>query len=98
MFNGNLKESNQSEIVLQNIRYEIFVDFLKYLYTGKIEINSENAENLLQIADMYLVDDLKTLVEDYFCHHLDDENIEQIKKISEIYSSSRIEFYCKKFN
>lgn len=49
---GEFKESNQSEVVLNDLDPEDFQKFLEVLH-GELAINDETIEGILQIADMY---------------------------------------------
>lgn len=50
MFTGNLRESNQSEIVIVDVNGDVLQAIVNYCYTGTIEIREENVETLLATA------------------------------------------------
>ncbi|XP_020298239.1 RCC1 and BTB domain-containing protein 1-like isoform X2 [Pseudomyrmex gracilis] len=47
------KKSNQSVIEHDEFSYDIYKCFLKYLYTGKIDLSVEKTFDLLVLADKY---------------------------------------------
>ena len=50
MLYGNMKESNEKEIELSLVDTETFKALLSFMYTGKIEIDSENCLSILEAA------------------------------------------------
>ncbi|XP_046669511.1 kelch-like protein 5 [Homalodisca vitripennis] len=50
MFTSNLRESCQSEIVLQDVDGDALWDLVHYCYTGRIELREETVETLLGTA------------------------------------------------
>ncbi|XP_054271966.1 kelch-like protein 5 [Macrosteles quadrilineatus] len=50
MFTSNLRESCQSEIVLQDVDGEALWDLVHFCYTGRIELREETVETLLGTA------------------------------------------------
>jgi hypothetical protein len=51
MFSVPMKESVQGIMITDN---QYYIDFIRYLYTGEISIDTENAYHLLDIARMHL--------------------------------------------
>ncbi|KAL1131335.1 hypothetical protein AAG570_010953 [Ranatra chinensis] len=50
MFNSDLREANQSEIVLQDVDGDALADLVYYCYTGKVELREDTVERLLGTA------------------------------------------------
>ncbi|ELT98242.1 hypothetical protein CAPTEDRAFT_109285, partial [Capitella teleta] len=65
-------ESNKNRIVLKEEPecVSVFEDFLKYLYTGEINLTHYTVLPLLMLADKYDVLDLRDVCVDYMCCHL----------------------------
>eukprot|EP00403_Amphidinium_massartii_P005530 CAMPEP_0178374658 /NCGR_PEP_ID=MMETSP0689_2-20121128/2489_1 /TAXON_ID=160604 /ORGANISM="Amphidinium massartii, Strain CS-259" /LENGTH=526 /DNA_ID=CAMNT_0019994633 /DNA_START=16 /DNA_END=1593 /DNA_ORIENTATION=+ len=55
-----LREGRSGELVV-NDSYEEFLELLRFLYTGQIEINTSNAPGLLALSDKYCIDDVLDL-------------------------------------
>eukprot|EP00951_Prasinocladus_malaysianus_P049117 scaffold666083_cov76-Prasinocladus_malaysianus.AAC.1 len=64
MFNSGYRETTSSAgIEIPNISYQVFEAMMNCIYTGSVEIKQEIAEDLLQVADQYLLNGLKHLCE-----------------------------------
>jgi hypothetical protein len=64
MFYGNFKETNVSNklvIEIPEVSVNVFHEFLHYLYTGQLKLNAENFIAIYLLADMYFLEELKTL-------------------------------------
>lgn len=62
MFNSNFAEKGKLEILIndENVDSEIFKEFLFFLYTGQINIDTNNIIKLIYMADQY---DVNALIE-----------------------------------
>ncbi|XP_054156266.1 BTB/POZ domain-containing protein 17-like, partial [Oppia nitens] len=72
LMNPNWTESQERTIVLQEAAdcARVFPEFLKYLYTGIININHSLVLPLVSLADKYNVRDLVALCVDYMRNHM----------------------------
>lgn len=72
LMNPNWTESQETSVSLQEdpACITVFGDFLKYLYTGKININHFTVLPLLALADKYNVRDLMHLCLEYMRKHV----------------------------
>ena len=76
-----MRESQQSEIVLHEQLYEVFLALLEYIYTDKVEgldphsVRLEFALDLLKMADQYLLDPLKNMCEKSIYKSIDVDNV-----------------------
>lgn len=59
---------------MNDISPEGFEDFLKFIYSGKLENLEKHATQLLMIADKYEFEDLKSLCETHLLTKLTDED------------------------
>ena len=81
MLDGPMRESQQSEIVLHEQLYEVFLALLEYIYTDKVEgldphsVRLEFALDLLALADQYLLDPLKNMCEKSIYKSIDVDNV-----------------------
>lgn len=53
MFNSNLKESNEREIVIKEVDGETLELLINYCYAGTININEDNVEKILSTACLF---------------------------------------------
>jgi hypothetical protein len=74
MFLSGLKEKSAQDIEIQGIDAEIGEALVEYFYTGDLQITEDNAACLLATADMLLLEDLCSKVEDFLLRHVRDEN------------------------
>ncbi|CAG2177717.1 unnamed protein product, partial [Oppiella nova] len=72
LMNPNWTESQEKTIILQEAPEcaKVFPEFLKYLYTGIININHQLVLPLVAMADKYNVRDLVTLCVQYMRRHM----------------------------
>jgi BTB/POZ domain-containing protein 9 len=88
MFYGGLSESNTDEITLENTPVEAFKAILKYIYTGRIYLQSLKVEQILEIIDLsnqYGFDKLKKELPKYLEPLITIENATIVLNASFIY-------------
>ncbi|XP_054165012.1 protein roadkill-like [Oppia nitens] len=61
MFTIDCKEKTNNEVIIDDIDSKVFKQFLKYIYFLKCDKLYEMCEELLYIADKYMVSSLKTI-------------------------------------
>ena len=49
MFTHQLKESKMNEIIINGVSFTAFLDFLKYVYTEALDIDVDQAVDLLEV-------------------------------------------------
>lgn len=97
-FENDMKEKRESKVVIKDVSFEVTMEVLRFIYTGKVD-NMENLkEDILIASDKYLIDELKTLCEVAMVHDFKIENILDMLKLSEIYNAitlreKALEFY-----
>ncbi|XP_067679115.1 actin-binding protein IPP-like isoform X3 [Haliotis asinina] len=52
MFSSGMQEQSSSEITLQDTEAHIFETALNFIYSGQVEVTSENCQDLLGVSDM----------------------------------------------
>ncbi|ELU12524.1 hypothetical protein CAPTEDRAFT_38688, partial [Capitella teleta] len=85
MFSGGLRESQSDEVAIKGIDAKTGKLLVKYLYSGKIDITEENAQNLLFASNMLLLDDLKAASEEFLCEHIQPSNCVSLLNLSHLY-------------
>ena len=74
MLYGNMKESNEKEITLPSVDSETFKALLSFVYTGKIEMNTENCLGILEAAHYFNLAMLESICADFIATSLNIEN------------------------
>ena len=76
MLNANMIEKQTKKIVIDDYKPEIVAEMLNFLYTGDVhnEILEKTAKKLLGVADKYLLDHLKAMIEEKLCSFLNVDN------------------------
>ena len=60
LFTSQMKETKNNMVELQEAKSTTISDVLQFIYTGKVSINSSNAQDLVKIADYLIIPILKT--------------------------------------
>ncbi|XP_054162920.1 speckle-type POZ protein-like [Oppia nitens] len=61
MFTTDFIEKKNNEVIIDDIDSDVFEQFLQYLYTGNCDKLYEMLDELLYVADKYMVSSLKTI-------------------------------------
>ncbi|XP_043282322.1 speckle-type POZ protein-like B [Venturia canescens] len=85
MFSSDMKEKHTGRVEIDDIRSEVFEEFLRYLYTGEIYNLKNIFEEILVVADKYDVCHLKEFCENHMLATLSDENVENYLLIAAKY-------------
>ena len=74
LFTSGFKENKDSTIVLQDTKRAVLSEALRFIYTGEALVNPTNAQDLVKIADYFIVPRLKTKVSKYLEERIDSPN------------------------
>eukprot|EP01132_Coremiostelium_polycephalum_P004004 gene4004-5007_t len=91
------RESKEQEISLPHIPYAAMYGVLEYIYCGIATITWENACDLLQWADFFSLQGLKSSCEFYLWHYIDLENVPIILTVAERYRCTQLRNVCTSF-
>lgn len=69
-----LSENRQEKITLHSITFDILKHLIDFIYTGQIEINQMNVQELLAAADMLQISEVVTGCCEYLCRELHQSN------------------------
>ncbi|KAJ5074879.1 hypothetical protein M0811_07922 [Anaeramoeba ignava] len=83
LFKSKMKEYQENKMILKDFSSSILSSILSYLYSGKIEFNSENAIQILLFSSKYLIDELIETSSNFIKNNFQFENIVDILKLSE---------------
>ncbi|XP_068191257.1 ankyrin repeat and BTB/POZ domain-containing protein 1 isoform X1 [Antennarius striatus] len=84
-------------ITLHNISHEVFIDVMYYIYTNDPELKVDNAFEVLCVADMYLLPDLKHLCGKMLAQTLCEDNVVCMWKTAKLFRLTRLEDQCTEF-
>lgn len=73
MFNTDMLESKTNIVNIDDISQDVFVQLLKYIYTGTADVN-KYATELFLAAEKYLIDDLKEECKEIINNHISIDN------------------------
>ena len=82
MLYGNMKESNEKEIELPSVDTETFSNLLMFLYTGRIKVNPECFENILDTARFFNVSSVEVKIADFIARSLNIKNFFSIINVA----------------
>ena len=74
MLYGSMKESIDKEIVLPSVDTDTLECSLSFIYTGKLEVNSDNCYKILEAANYFNIDMLESRCVDFIVTLLSSEN------------------------
>ncbi|KAJ5070283.1 pep-cterm sorting domain-containing protein [Anaeramoeba ignava] len=83
LFKSKMKEFQENKLILQDVSSSILSSILNYFYSGKIEINLENAIEILIFSSKYLIDELIEFSSNFIKNNLQFETIVDVLKLSE---------------
>lgn len=90
MFSSGMKESISGEINFPDMNEEHFEMVLEFMYSGKIELVTENAMDILDIASILQIKSLQKICEEFLFPHLTKENCIKIWKISVLHDCENL--------
>ncbi|ELT99697.1 hypothetical protein CAPTEDRAFT_145040, partial [Capitella teleta] len=97
MFLTNMLEKNSTEVVMKEINARTGILLVRYLYTGLIEITTDNAQDLLSACEMLLLGALKQDVEEFLCSHTESNNCVSIMNLASLHDMKTLLGNAKKF-
>lgn len=99
MFSSGMVESEyQAAIHIPNVKKKTFISLMHWLYTGRLDtVSTEQAIQMLQLADEYLVEDLKLHCCFILQRVVDDSNAVDLLQIAEVCNAPQLAAYCRSF-
>ncbi|KAJ5068787.1 pep-cterm sorting domain-containing protein [Anaeramoeba ignava] len=83
LFNSKMKEYQENKMILKDVSSSILSSILNYFYSGKIEINLENAVEILFFSSKYLIDELIEISLKFIKKNFQFETVVDVLKLSE---------------
>ncbi|KAL9274150.1 ARM REPEAT PROTEIN INTERACTING WITH ABF2-like protein [Drosera capensis] len=94
IFDGGYQEKDARDIVIPNIRWEVFELMMRFIYTGLVDISQDIAQDLLRAAGQYLLEGLKRLCEYTIAKDMSVENVGNMYELSEAYHAVSLRHTC----
>ena len=85
MFQSGYKEASDGVLALSNVNVQVVTDIISYIYMQEITIDFEKVVEYLDIAEMFLLKDLKEKVNDVIDDNLTVDNCVQCYQICHMY-------------
>ena len=92
MFCGELAE--QEQISLPDCEYEGMLEFLRYLYTEKVNLSGMTVMQVLYLAEKYIVPDLTKRCNSFVNLNLDTSNVFSVLKHADFFSNYHLASDC----
>ncbi|KAJ5076686.1 hypothetical protein M0811_00003 [Anaeramoeba ignava] len=97
LFKSKMKEFQENKMILKDVSSSILSSILNYLYSGKIEINLENAIQILIFSSKYLIDELIETSSKFIKKNFQIETVIDIIKLSESMNLSKLLYFSYQF-
>lgn len=94
MLEGNYKEKDASSIPIPNIRWPVFEAMMTCIYTGKLDVQPELAQELLQVSDQYMLERLKHFCEAAITKQLATDNVAAVFELAENFNAPELAKRC----
>ncbi|XP_055613112.1 BTB/POZ domain-containing protein 2-like [Uranotaenia lowii] len=96
MFNGNFRESEENEIVLDDIEPKIFLDILRFIYCGKIDLTFDNIHEIYIHSRKYMVIELLNMASVFLEKNIEPNNVLKIFTQNRFYGFQFVDEKCLK--
>ncbi|KAJ5073626.1 pep-cterm sorting domain-containing protein [Anaeramoeba ignava] len=97
LFRSKMIESQQGKVVLHDTSKEMMEKFLKYIYTGKIEINEENAVEILISSRKFCLDQISEFAAKFIKQRITTQNVVEVYQISNQFLCEDVADFCFKY-
>ncbi|KAJ5076960.1 pep-cterm sorting domain-containing protein [Anaeramoeba ignava] len=92
-----MKEYQENKMILKDVSSPILSLILNYFYSGKIEINLENAIQILIFSSKYLIDELIEICSNFIQKNFQIEFVVDVLKLSESMNFNQLLDFCYQF-
>ncbi|MBA0833451.1 hypothetical protein Goarm_005894, partial [Gossypium armourianum] len=97
MFDGGYRERDAKDVEIPNIRWDVFVLMMRYIYTGSVTVEIDHAQELLRAADQYLLEGLKRLCEYAMAQDISVEDVMLMYELAEAFNATTLRETCLLF-
>ena len=102
LFTSQMKETKNNMVELQKAKWTTVSDVIQFIYTGKVSIDSSNAQDLAMIADYLIIPSLKTKASIFLQGSINASNCLALESFAcqyncESLQQAAVTFKCEKF-
>lgn len=97
MFEHDMKESKENKVTLEDIEPEVFLEVLRFIYTGLVKKLDQLASELLVAADKYALDKLKAICEDQLKSTLSVETASKTLCLADVHHAEQLKMQAVQF-
>jgi hypothetical protein len=97
LLTGDMRESLMDRIAINDVRKDIFLRLLEYLYTDDVEVDLDMAMELFQAADQFGVERLKRMCESRMLGSIHVENAATIFHAADQHAAASLREKCLAF-
>ncbi|KAJ5072365.1 pep-cterm sorting domain-containing protein [Anaeramoeba ignava] len=97
LLRSKMKEYQERKVEFFDIRPEIMQSFINYIYTGQIELNHENAIEMLVISRKFCSEELIQSITNYIQKNIHFENVIDLLELSRQFDFDDLKILCLDF-
>jgi len=97
MLTGEYMESRASELVVEDVRHDIFLLFLEFLYSDRVDVTLDVAMELFQAADRFGADRLKKRCEEVMHKAITVDTAAHILLAADVHNAEVLRERCMRF-
>jgi len=88
MFQHDMKESNNNEVIISDLDFETVKDMVRYIYSGRVKEIKDKSDLLLSAADKYDIKDLKDLCCQQLSTNLSVDHVIEVLVLSDLHKAT----------
>lgn len=97
MLQTDMKEAKTNEVVIKDIEEEVMEEMIRFVYTGKANLNGDMAVKLLHVADKYGIEKMKMKCVEFLSWDLSMENVIGTLVLADQFEANDLLEYCTQF-
>jgi leucine-zipper-like transcriptional regulator 1 len=97
LFFGQMREAHMKSIRIDDVRYDIFLSVLEYLYTDQLIFGVHDSMELFEVADRFCIHRLKSMCEKRMLECITVDNAAGIFHAADVHSASALRQKAKKY-
>ena len=97
MFMGEMLESKQTVINIQDIDENVMENIIKYAYNGKITIHIENVQTILYAASILQIESVANACSEFMKDHLHPDNCVEVLAFANLHNQEQLIKYTEDF-
>ncbi|CAM9847680.1 speckle-type POZ protein-like [Petromyzon marinus] len=97
MFEHEMEESKLNRVEIHDVEPEVFIEMMRFVYTGKAPNLTKMADDLLAAADKYALERLKVMCEEALCLNLSVDNVADTLILADLHSAEQLKAQAIEF-